>query len=156
MTNKPVTESLKKVLADSYALMLKTQYYHWNVEGENFNGLHNLFEQQYTEIFAAVDVLAERLRALGEKAPGTFAQFSKLKSISDGDAELDSASMVKDLYKANQQLIATIDDARAKADKAGDEVTIDLYNQRAASHDKASWMLKSSLPLAQRAKLAAA
>ncbi len=155
MSNKPVTDTLKKVLADTYALMLKTQNYHWNVEGENFNGLHNLFEQQYNELFQTIDVIAERLRALGEKAPGTFAQFTKLKSIADGDSELDSASMVKDLYKSNQQVLATIQDARQKAEKAGDEATIDLYNQRTAAHDKASWMLKSSLPPAQRAKLAA-
>lgn len=155
MTNKPVTESLKKVLADSYALMLKTHYYHWNVEGENFNGLHALFETQYTELFAAVDEIAERLRALGEKAPGTFAQFGKLKSINDGDGELDAAGMVKDLYKSQQQLLASIREAFAKADKAGDQVTIDLCNQRSAVHEKASWMLKSSLPASQRAKLAA-
>lgn len=155
MTNKPVTDSLKKVLADTYALLLKTQYYHWNVEGENFNGLHKLFEQQYNEIFQAVDVIAERLRALGEKAPGTFAQFTKLRSIADGDDSLDSAGMVKDLFKSNQQVLATIDDARKKAEKADDQATVDLYNQRTAAHDKASWMLKSSLPPAQRAKLAA-
>ncbi len=155
MSNKPVIESLKKVLADSYTLALKTQNYHWNVEGENFSALHALFEAQYGEISAAVDDVAERIRALGEKSPGSFTAFAKLKSISEGDAELDAFGMVKDLYKSNLQMVETLKAAFAKSDKAGDEGTSDLYVGRLRAHEKAAWMLKSSLPTAQRAKLAA-
>lgn len=155
MSNKPVIESLKKVLADSYALALKTQNYHWNVEGENFNGLHKLFEAQYNEIDAAIDVIAERIRALGEKSPGTFAAFTKLKSIPDADSDLDGYAMVKDLYKSNQMMVDTLKAAFEKSDKAGDEGTSDLYVGRMRAHEKAAWMLRSTLPTAHRAKLAA-
>lgn len=155
MSNKPVIEGLKKALADTYALALKTQNYHWNVEGEQFSQLHALFEAQYTELAAAIDDIAERIRALGEKSPGSFAAFSKLKSISDADAELDAVGMVKDLYVSNQQVVATVKAAFEKADKAGDEGTADLYVGRMRAHEKAAWMLKSTLPASQRAKLAA-
>lgn len=155
MSNKPVIDALKKVLADSYALALKTQNYHWNVEGENFTSLHTLFETQYTEILGAVDEVAERIRALGEKSPGSFAAFTKLKSIEEGDSDLDSFGMVKDLYKSNLQLVAVLNAAFEKSDKAGDEGTSDLIVGRLRAHEKAAWMLKSTLPAAQRAKLAA-
>lgn len=154
MTNKPVTESLKKVLADTYSLMTKTQNYHWNVEGANFRGLHLLFEEQYNELFAAVDLLAERIRALGEKAPGSGAEFKKLSTITDGNAEFDSNRMVTDLYNSNQQAIATIKKALAAAEKANDVSTADLLTQRITTHDKAAWMLKSSLPSDAKVKLA--
>lgn len=155
MSNKPVIEALKKVLGDTYALAVKTQNYHWNVEGENFSALHTLFETQYDELFASIDEIAERIRALGEKAPGSFAAFSKLKTLPDGDADLDAFGMVKDLYKSNQHVLETLKAAFEKSDKAGDEGTSDLFVGRMRAHEKAAWMLKSSLPPAQRAKLAA-
>lgn len=154
MTNKPVADGLKKVLADTYNLMTKTQNYHWNVEGSNFNGLHALFEGQYTELFAAVDVIAERIRALGEKAPGSGAEFKKLSSLSEGNAEFDSARMIKDLYESNQTVIATVKKALAAAEKANDVSSADLLTQRITTHDKAAWMLKSSLPSDSKIKLA--
>lgn len=154
MTNKPVTEALKKVVADTYALQLMTQNYHWNVEGPRFPELHALFETQYTELFAAVDTLAERIRALGEKAPGSFSEFKKLSTISDGDSSLDENGMVRDLYIANQSLLQLLKKSLATADKAGDDSTVDLLTQRITAHDKASWMLKSTLPKEARLKLA--
>lgn len=154
MSNKPVTESLKKVLADTYGLMVKTQNYHWNVEGPNFPGLHALFMTQYSELFLAVDLIAERIRALGEKAPGGYGEFSKLSKISDGNGDFDSDQMVKDLYDANQTVLATVKKAFAAAEKAGDQPTIDLMNERTGIHEKAAWMLRSSLPKQTRIKLA--
>jgi starvation-inducible DNA-binding protein len=154
MSNNPVTDALKKVLAESYGLMLKTQNYHWNVEGPNFPGLHALFMTQYSELFLAVDEVAERIRALGEKAPGSYSEFGRLSKIKDGDAELESDAMVKDLYESNVTLLASIKKAFAAAEKAADQPTVDLMNARTAAHEKAAWMLKSSLPKAMRVKLA--
>lgn len=154
MSNKPVTEALKKVLAETYGLMLKTQNYHWNVEGPNFPGLHALFMTQYSELFLAVDLIAERIRALGELAPGSYGEFSKLSKIRDGDGALDADAMVKDLYEGNVQLLATVKKAFAAAEKAGDQPTLDLMNARTATHEKTAWMLRSSLPKQSRVKLA--
>jgi starvation-inducible DNA-binding protein len=153
MSNKPVTDALKKVLAESYGLMLKTQNYHWNVEGPNFPGLHALFMAQYSELFLAVDLIAERIRALGEKAPGSYGEFGKLSKIKDGDGDLDADLMVKDLYESNVTLLASVKKAFTAAEKAGDQPTVDLMNARSALHEKTIWMLKSSLPKALRAKL---
>jgi starvation-inducible DNA-binding protein len=153
MSNKPVTDALKKVLAESYGLMLKTQNYHWNVEGPNFPGLHALFMVQYSELFLAVDLIAERIRALGEKAPGSYGEFGKLSKIKDGDGDLDADLMVKDLYESNVTLLASVKKAFTAAEKAGDQPTVDLMNARSALHEKTIWMLKSSLPKALRAKL---
>ena len=154
MSNKPVTDAMKKVLADTYGLMVKTQNYHWNVEGPNFAGLHTLFMTQYSELFLAVDLVAERIRALGEKAPGSYGEFSKLSKIADGNNDFEADQMVKDLFDANQIVLATIKKAFAVAEKAGDDSTVDLLTQRIGVHDKAAWMLKSSLPKPVRMKLA--
>lgn len=154
MSNKPVTDALKKLLADTYGLMLKTQNYHWNVEGPQFNGLHALFMAQYNELFLAVDVIAERIRTLGEKAPGGYAEFSKLSKLTDGNGEFDSDRMLKDLYESNQALLASIKKVYNAAEKAGDQPTVDICNERTGVHEKASWMLRSSLPQQARIKLA--
>lgn len=154
MSNKPVTEALKKVLAETYGLMLKTQNYHWNVEGPNFPGLHALFMTQYSELFLAVDLIAERIRALGEKAPGSYGEFGRLSKIKDGDYEYDADQMVKDLHDSNVALLASIKKAFAAAEKAGDQPTVDLMNARSALHEKTVWMLRSSLPKQSRVKLA--
>jgi len=155
MTNKPVTDALKTALADTYSLQLKTQNYHWNVEGTHFRSLHLLFEEQYNELFAAVDVIAERLRTLGEKAPGGYAEFAKLTKVKDGDNSYDDFQMVKDLYQSNLQLSESFKKAIEKAEKADDPATVDLFTQRIAVHDKAAWMLKSSLEPSLAKKLAA-
>jgi starvation-inducible DNA-binding protein len=154
MSNKPVTDHLKKALADTYALFTKTHGYHWNIEGVNFAGLHTLFEGQYTELFDAVDMLAERIRALGEKAPGSGSEFKKLSTIADGNAEFDDLRMIKDLYESNLLVVATVKKALSVAEKAGDASTVDLLTQRITAHEKAAWMLKSSLPATARVKLA--
>lgn len=153
MSNKPVTDALKRVLADTYSLQLKTQNYHWNVEGRHFSSLHKLFEAQYNELFAAVDEIAERIRALGEKAPGTYSEFQKWGSISEGDAELDENRMVKDLYDSNRQLAQTLKKGIAVGEKADDAASVDLLTQRLAVHEKAAWMLKSSLPIEAQKKV---
>ena len=153
MSNKPVTEALKRVLADTYGLMVKTQNYHWNVEGPNFPGLHALFMTQYSELFLAVDVIAERIRALGEKAPGSYGEFSRLSKVRDGDGEAESDAMVKDLYDTNLLVLASIKKAFAAAEKAGDDATLDVLTQRIGVHEKAAWMLRSSLPTNVKAKL---
>lgn len=154
MSNKPMTEALKRVLAETYGLMLKTQNYHWNVEGPQFPGLHALFMTQYSELFLAVDEVAERIRTLGEVAPGSYGEFSKLSKLKDGNGELDSDAMVKDLYQDNMAVLASIKKAFAAAEKAGDQPTVDLMNARTAAHEKAAWMLRSSLPKQSRVKLA--
>lgn len=154
MSNKPVTDTLKKTLAETYALLIKTHNYHWNVEGESFRALHLLFEEQYNELFAAVDVIAERIRALGEKAPGSLGEFAKIGKIGDGNANFTSDQMLKDLFDSNQTVLATIEKGSAAAEKAEDGASADLFNQRRAAHEKAAWMLKSSLPKQARVKLA--
>ena len=153
MSNKPVTENLKKVLADTYSLLTKTQNYHWNVEGPNFSALHLLFEGQYNELFAAVDQIAERIRALGEKAPGSPSEFRKLSAITEGNAEFDANRMLKDLYESNQMVLSTLKKGLIAGEKASDASTVDLLTQRITAHDKASWMLKSSLPVEAKAKV---
>jgi starvation-inducible DNA-binding protein len=153
MSNKPVTEALKRVLADTYTLYLKTQNYHWNVEGRHFHSLHLMFEGQYNELALANDEIAERIRSLGEKAPGTFAEFAKLSSIKEASSELDENQMVKDLYQSNVALTQTIKKALSAAQKADDEGTTDLLVVRSKAHEKAAWMLKSSLPADVKAKL---
>lgn len=154
MSNKPVTDNLKKVLADTYSLMTKTQNYHWNVEGANFTSLHTLFEGQYNELFAAVDTIAERIRALGEKAPGSPSEFKKLSNMSEGNSDFDANRMIKDLHDSNMAALSTIKKALTAAEKANDVSTADLMTQRITAHDKAAWMLRSSLPTDSKLKLA--
>jgi starvation-inducible DNA-binding protein len=140
-----IAASLNKVLADSYALYLKTHGYHWNVRGPNFQSLHVLLEGQYQEEWAALDDIAERIRALGELAPQGYAAFGNLSSIKDGDAEKDWEGMFKELLADNETVIATLRDAFGAADEAGDEATADLYTQRLAAHEKHAWMIRSTL-----------
>lgn len=154
MSNKPVTDALKKALAETYTLMIKTHNYHWNVEGPEFRALHLLFEEQYTELFAAVDLIAERIRALGEKSPASLGEFAKLSKIKDGNNENDSTAMLSDLYTGNMQLVETFKKLFDASEKAGDGASNDLSNQRRAAHEKAAWMLRASLPKGAKLKLA--
>lgn len=142
--NKAVVDALMHVLADCYALYLKTHNYHWNVTGPNFKSLHDLFEEQYTDLFTAVDEVAERVRTLGAKVPATFKTFASLTHIKDGDEKAKANDMVKQLYKDQLQIIECINDAMAKAHKAGDEGTIALLSSRIEIHEKNAWMLKAS------------
>lgn len=143
--SKSVIEELKKVLANSYLLYLKTQNYHWNVTGPQFNGLHKMFEEQYDDLAEAIDEIAERIRILGEKAPGTFSAYKKLAVIEDGDEDLSSKDMIKQLADDQKKIGEVIDKALKAAEKAGDNVTLDLMSERLAVHQKNAWMLKSSM-----------
>jgi len=143
-SNTPVVDALKQVLADTYALQIKTQNYHWNVEGPQFRSLHLMFEDQYKELFAAVDDVAERIRALGEYAPGSFKAFSELTKVSPPKDGLDGQAMVKDLVKSHELLSEQAKAALAVGEKAGDDSTVDLLTDRITYHDKTAWMLRAT------------
>ncbi len=145
MSNKPVVETLKKVLADSYALYLKTQNYHWNVEGPHFKSLHELFEEQYTDLATAIDEIAELIRTLGEKAPGTWRAYDGVRTVKDGDENADAATMVQDLADDQDVIRKTLQQALEAAQNAEDEVVIGALVDRMSVHSKNRWMLQSSL-----------
>lgn len=145
MSKSPVVKALKSVLADSYALYLKTQNYHWNVEGPNFKSLHELFESQYSDLAGAVDEIAELIRGLGEKAPGTWKAYEALSTIKDGNEKADAVTMIRDLAKDQQTISKTLQKALETAQKEGDEVVADAMIERLSVHRKNHWMLQSSL-----------
>lgn len=140
-----VAQELTKVLADSFAVYLKTHGYHWNVRGPEFFSFHNLLEQQYRDIWAALDELAERIRALGVLAPQSFSGFGNLTSIKDGDPQKEATAMLKELMQDHETLIASARKALEVADEAGDEASADLLTQRLGAHEKFAWMLRSTL-----------
>ena len=140
-----IAEGLSKVLADSYLLYLKTHNYHWNVTGELFHQLHEQFEEQYTELAEAVDEIAERIRAIGFRAPGTFKEFNEITSIEEDTDQPKAMDMVKRLATANEQVIRTTREALEPAKAADDEATIDLLTERLTLHSKTAWMLRSHL-----------
>ena len=140
-----VAEALTKVLADSFAVYLKTHGYHWNVRGPEFFSFHNLLEQQYTDMWNALDDIAERIRALGVLAPQSYPAFGNLTSIKDGDPEKEATAMLKELMQDHETLIATARKALDVASDAGDEASADLMTQRLAAHEKFAWMLRSTL-----------
>lgn len=139
----PVVKALEQALADTFTLALKTQNYHWNVVGPNFFGLHNLFEEQYTDAFGAVDELAERIRALGATAPGGLRAFQEISNIADAQDGIDAKAMIDDLAASNEAIGATLKAGIEAAGSAGDDATADLLTGRLATHDKAAWMLRS-------------
>lgn len=140
-----IAGALSRVLADTYVLYLKTQNYHWNVTGKLFHSLHEQFEEQYTELAEAVDEIAERIRALGFRAPGTFRDYRELTSIEEDDGQPDAGEMVRRLALDNEQILRTSRQALQPAKIAEDEATIDLLTQRLNTHSKAAWMLRSHL-----------
>ncbi len=139
-----VTRGLAQVLASSYALYLKTQTYHWNVEGPAFHALHALFQAQYEELATAIDEIAERIRALGAYAPGGFREFATLSTVSE-PTRGNAAEMVSDLVDSQAALIAAARKTLEAADSAGDPVTADLITQRLGVHEKSAWMLRSTM-----------
>ena len=148
MTDKQretVAKGLSKLLADSYSLYLKTHNYHWNVTGPQFNSLHTMFETQYTELAAAVDEIAERIRALGHLAPGSYTEFAKLSSIKDGDNTKSANEMIKDLVEGQEAVVRTCREMFPAVDDSGDEPTADLLTTRMQLHEKNAWMLRSLL-----------
>ena len=140
---KEIAAGLTRVLADSYALYLKTHNFHWNVEGPRFRDLHLMFEEHYTELATAVDEVAERIRALGEYAPGSFGRFASLASIADADTVPPADDMVRQLAEDHLVVANTIRSTLPPAQEAGDEVTIGLLVDRLTVHEKTAWMLRS-------------
>ena len=142
---KPVAEALSRLLADSYTLYLKTHNYHWNVTGPMFNTLHTMFETQYTELALAVDEIAERIRALGAPAPGSYTAFGQLTSIQEEQGHPSATQMIENLA-ADQEIVARSAQQVIEAgEKAGDEPSVDLGVQRMTVHQKTAWMLRSHL-----------
>lgn len=140
-----IVKSLSKLLADTYTLYLKTQNYHWNVTGPQFSALHLMFEGQYNELALAIDTIAERIRALGEKAPAGYKEFSTLTVIKDGNGDLSAEKMVVDLVQDNETVVRRAREAFPSVDEVNDEVTADLLTTRMEYHEKTAWMLRSTL-----------
>ena len=140
-TDKTIAAGLSKLLADSYGVYLKTHGYHWNVRGMSFAALHTLFMTQYTEIWTAIDEIAERIRALGEAAPQGYGAFADLSAIRDGDPRANAEAMLQELIGDHATLIATAKAAREGAD----DVTAAVIDARVQAHEKHLWMLRASL-----------
>jgi starvation-inducible DNA-binding protein len=140
-----IATSLSKVLADTYTLYLKTHNFHWNVTGPMFQTLHLMFEQHYIELATAVDAIAERIRALGMPAPGTYRQFGALSSIKEDDGVPKAEDMIRRLVEGHETVARTARSTFAVADEANDQPTCDLMTQRLQIHEKTAWMLRSLL-----------
>ncbi len=141
-----IAAGLSRLLADTYTLYLTTHNFHWNVTGPMFNSLHDMFMAQYTELWNAVDPVAERIRSLGHPAPGSYAQFGELTSLPDVPTEPPSAmEMVRILVEGNEAVARTAREMFPVVEKAGDEPTADLLTQRLAVHEQSAWMLRSLL-----------
>lgn len=140
-----IAEGLKKVLADSYTLYLKTHNYHWNVTGPMFQTLHVMFEEHYNALFLAVDEIAERIRALGHFAPGSYHAYSKLTSIKEETDVPKATQMVENLVHGHETVARTARAVFPAAEKGSDEATLDLLTQRIQFHEKTAWMLRSLL-----------
>jgi starvation-inducible DNA-binding protein len=136
-------EVLSKVLADTFVLYLKTHNFHWNVTGPQFIGLHKMFEEQYRDLWSALDDIAERIRALDRPAPGTIAKFKQLAEIKEKDSLPAAMDMLNELVNDNQAVARTIRTALSTAQDAGDEVTAGLLTDRLTYHEKQVWMMKS-------------
>jgi len=130
-------------LADSYTLYLKTHNYHWNVTGPMFNTLHLMFEQQYTELAMAVDLIAERIRALGFPAPGSYKAYAALTSIEEETGTPSAEAMIRQLVQGQEAVVRTARAVFPAAEAANDEPTADLLTQRMQIHEKNAWMLRS-------------
>ncbi len=141
---KELAHALSLVLADTYALYLKTQNFHWNVKGARFPSLHILFENQYVELAAAVDIIAERIRALGCPAPGTFSEFSKLTCLEEGNSQIPAEQMVSVLMHDHERLAQSMRAMIPKAEKTHDHASVELLSQRISTHEKTAWMLRST------------
>lgn len=144
-SRKKIAEGLSGVLADSYTLYLKTHNFHWNVTGPHFNALHLMFEKQYMELAEAVDALAERIRALGFRAPASYKEYAKLTTIIENDHDLSANEMIKELVIGNECIIKSARKVFPEVDGANDEATADLLTKRMEIHEKAAWMLRSLL-----------
>jgi starvation-inducible DNA-binding protein len=140
-----IAQGLSRLLADTYLLYLKTHNFHWNVEGPMFQTLHDMFMAQYTETWNAIDPIAERIRALGHYAPGTYKEYLKLASVRETDGVPKAQQMVKLLIDGQQAVARTARAVLPLADEANDQPTLDLLTQRLDVHEKNAWMLRSLL-----------
>jgi starvation-inducible DNA-binding protein len=140
-----IASGLSNLLADSYTLYLKTHNFHWNVEGPQFNTLHLMFEAQYTELALAVDEIAERIRALGIKAPGSYSEFARLTSVDEAQGGETAEEMIRQLAIGQESVVRTARAVFPAASDAHDEPTADLLTQRMQIHEKNAWMLRSML-----------
>ncbi|BBE08259.1 MAG: starvation-inducible DNA-binding protein [Glomeribacter sp. 1016415] len=142
---KKISEGLSHLLADTYTLYLKTHNFHWNVTGPQFNTLHLMFETQYTELAVAVDEIAERIRALGFPAPGSYREFIKLSSIPEAEGMPTAEEMIRQLVEGQEAVVRTARKIFPVTEAAHDEPTADLLTQRMQTHEKTAWMLRSML-----------
>jgi len=142
---KKIVAGLSKMLADSYILYLKTHNFHWNVTGPMFNSLHVMFMGQYTELWNALDPIAERIRSLGHPAPGSYKKFVSLSSIKEEEGTPTATEMIKQLIAGQEAVARTAREAFKIADAANDQPTADLLTQRMEIHEKNAWMLRSLL-----------
>lgn len=140
-----IADGLARLLADTYSLYLKTHNYHWNVTGPMFNTLHLMFEEQYNELWLAVDLIAERIRSLGAFAPGSYTQFGALSSIPEAVGVPSAEEMLADLVSGHEAVTRTARSVFPVADAANDESTADVITQRLQVHEKTAWMLRSML-----------
>lgn len=140
-----IAEGLSHLLADTYTLYLKTHNFHWNVTGPMFQTLHLMFEQHYNELSLAVDLIAERIRALGHPAPGSYADYARLTSIAEASGVPKAEDMIRQLVDGHETLCRTARSIFPVVDRANDEPTADLLTQRLQVHEKTAWMLRSLL-----------
>jgi starvation-inducible DNA-binding protein len=140
-----ITAGLSRLLADTYTLYLKTHNYHWNVTGPQFNTLHQMFMTQYTELWTSVDEIAERIRALGAFAPGSYSEFAALATVKEAAGVPGAEAMVAELAADHATVVRTAREVFPLADAAGDEPTADLLTQRMQVHEKTGWMLRAML-----------
>ena len=140
-----VADGLSCMLADTYTLYLKTHNFHWNVTGPMFQTLHLMFMAQYNEMWLAIDVVAERIRALGYPAPGTYKEFAALTSITESEGVPKAKDMIRQLVEGQETVARTAREVLKIADKAGDQPTVDLLSARMEVHEKNAWMLRSLL-----------
>jgi starvation-inducible DNA-binding protein len=140
-----IVHELSKLLADTYVVYLKTHSFHWNVEGPMFQTLHQMFMEQYTETWNAIDLIAERIRSLGEYAPGTYREYAKLTRIQETEGVPRAEEMVRLLIEGQEAIVRTAREVLPLADEAHDEPTLDLLTQRMQVHEKNTWMLRSLL-----------
>ncbi|WP_413290824.1 Dps family protein [Bdellovibrio sp. HCB337] len=144
MKNQNAITALSQTLAEEYLLMLKTQNFHWNVEGPLFYSLHKLFEEQYTFLAAQVDEVAERIRALGERAPGSYREFLKISKVEEAPADrVNAMRMIEILNDDHESIVKRLEQFRAQADEIKDNTSVSIYDGLISFHQKAAWMIRS-------------
>jgi starvation-inducible DNA-binding protein len=142
---KEIAQGLSRFLANTYTVYLKTHQYHWNVTGPMFQTLHVMFEEQYNELWLAIDEIAERIRTLGEYAPGTYHEFSQLSEIEEEQNVVSAEEMIRSLVGGHESVIRSARELFPLAEDANDQVSLDLLTQRLQVHEKTAWMLRSLL-----------